>query len=620
MSTKIISQVGAGGYGKVYKIIDIDGSEKALKRINWAKLNILETDILLNLNSPHVIRAYRVEKDGFIMDLMSGDMIDKTKTITPKEILSCFFQILDGLYCLHKMGILHLDIKPENYLFKYDHKGKLICMITDFGISKRTIDAFSPQKLKDPRSTEGYDAPELPTHIIDSRVDVFSFCVSLHTMMFGSPRIRVKYYDTFEKKKKYFYEKIIDFNSFFKPKDKITYEDTDNLARLMAWMYAPVDLRPNTRDLYTDSYISKRYVEDECTHKHSKVYYVPFINHFTFEAIKKIEKRCMEKDIKYFFLSVEIFFMIESIDHTLYSEKEENRLVRMSYELAVAYLEDRRIDLPKGDIIFSAINLSGSIRESRFLKESKYLEDLILLKKYLLESETLLNVYNLLEPEYLFSIFREKYGYDSKNSAKIPNFLTLKKMNSNKLNNLKYFDIIDPQLSLEKGYIKQVNESVKGYRNKNFDNIIDSFSYLEREIKEMEEYVFKGETENNFELQKLDSKSLFEFYVKSLNLKVNVKDYLSKKDLKKGCNFSKKENILFVIAKKKNYVFYSSSDITLLRNFIPYKLDKYKMERFVIICYMYHIYNDFSEIMLEHNDYIISLLDSIYEKNNFLKK
>jgi len=53
--------------------------------------------------------------------------------IPEKDIISALKAALQGLAFIHKNGILHLDIKPENILFKSN-----ILKIADFGLSRAT--------------------------------------------------------------------------------------------------------------------------------------------------------------------------------------------------------------------------------------------------------------------------------------------------------------------------------------------------------------------------------------------------------------------------------------------------------------------------------------------------
>ena len=43
-----------------------------------------------------------------------------------------FYQLINALNCLHKVGIIHSDIKPQNVFYKIDKDQKLTVKIADF--------------------------------------------------------------------------------------------------------------------------------------------------------------------------------------------------------------------------------------------------------------------------------------------------------------------------------------------------------------------------------------------------------------------------------------------------------------------------------------------------------
>lgn len=59
-------------------------------------------------------------------------------------LISMIFQMINGLQCLHKMDILHRDIKPDNFLINIDNNQLPIIALADFGLSKfkKTFDSF----------------------------------------------------------------------------------------------------------------------------------------------------------------------------------------------------------------------------------------------------------------------------------------------------------------------------------------------------------------------------------------------------------------------------------------------------------------------------------------------
>ena len=124
----------------------------------------MKIKILSQLDSPFIVKLYEVfslnineeiyhnkddenNDEGQIMCLIlelceNGDLNDKIKEkkqkneyFTEKEILHYFYEILQGLYYLHKNRVLHRDLKTLNiFLTKENH-----IKIGDFGVSKKLI-------------------------------------------------------------------------------------------------------------------------------------------------------------------------------------------------------------------------------------------------------------------------------------------------------------------------------------------------------------------------------------------------------------------------------------------------------------------------------------------------
>jgi len=83
-----------------------------------------------------------------------------------------------ALEYIHKKGIIHWDLKPENLVF--DDKGFL--KLTDFGIAR----PIKPNNHSDTSGTPGYMAPEVmcrQNHSIE--VDYWALGIILHECMLG---------------------------------------------------------------------------------------------------------------------------------------------------------------------------------------------------------------------------------------------------------------------------------------------------------------------------------------------------------------------------------------------------------------------------------------------------
>ena len=110
------------------------------------------------------------------------------KNYFPESFL-CYIskQILDGLFYIHKLKIIHMDIKQQNILLDRNLDAK----ITDFSISLSYDNIKSTEKIQLPLAgTSLYMSPEVLSKAqIDmedaSKIDMFSLGVMLYNLAFG---------------------------------------------------------------------------------------------------------------------------------------------------------------------------------------------------------------------------------------------------------------------------------------------------------------------------------------------------------------------------------------------------------------------------------------------------
>lgn len=146
---KVISQIGRGGFGCVYKVVMKNGSiYRAAKKINKNSLKseehkslLAQMAIMMHMDHPNITKLYEVyEQPNYYVMILElcdgGQLFEKVvdRTITEKDAKHIITQILSALHYLHSKGIVHRDIKPQNMLF--EQKTKLVKLI-DFGISTK---------------------------------------------------------------------------------------------------------------------------------------------------------------------------------------------------------------------------------------------------------------------------------------------------------------------------------------------------------------------------------------------------------------------------------------------------------------------------------------------------
>jgi serine/threonine protein kinase len=185
-----LAERAADGTAVVLKIIDRANCDdpSALKRF------IQEYTLASRIRSPHVVQVF---DRGFIPDyafismeyFVGGDLTRKIRAgIDPATVISYMKQIAQGLFEIHKQGIVHRDMKPGNVLFRADGTA----VITDFGIAKLIGSSATLTLNNSVVGTPYYTAPELIAgHYCDVASDLYSLGVVFFEMLTGEkPYIR----------------------------------------------------------------------------------------------------------------------------------------------------------------------------------------------------------------------------------------------------------------------------------------------------------------------------------------------------------------------------------------------------------------------------------------------
>jgi tetratricopeptide (TPR) repeat protein len=146
---RLLERIGEGGVGEVWKALDTRLERRvALKllKVQNASLKaalIAEAKMSCQLQHPNVavvFEAGEVNDLPYIaMELVEGATLRSLtgQKRSPDELLSIALQALAGLHHAHRRGVIHRDVKPENFAFDADGTLKVL----DFGIAKRAADA-----------------------------------------------------------------------------------------------------------------------------------------------------------------------------------------------------------------------------------------------------------------------------------------------------------------------------------------------------------------------------------------------------------------------------------------------------------------------------------------------
>ena len=193
---RIMSQLGAGGMGVVYKAEDEMLKRcVALKVLLESSTNqvqnerfLLEAQATAKLNHPNIVAVYdigQIEQDKFylVMEYIEGtslkDVITEKAPFKISEAIELTRQVSSALHAAHTLNIVHRDIKPANILITKAGMAK----VTDFGLAKIITGAslsISGQIL----GTPYYISPEqVEGKKVDGRADIYALGITFYQML-----------------------------------------------------------------------------------------------------------------------------------------------------------------------------------------------------------------------------------------------------------------------------------------------------------------------------------------------------------------------------------------------------------------------------------------------------
>ncbi|KAJ4937050.1 hypothetical protein JOQ06_001634 [Pogonophryne albipinna] len=188
--------LGGGRFGQVHKCVEnSSGLTLAAKVINARSLKEKEVvkneiQVMNNLDHASLIQLYAAYESRndiiLVLEYVGGGelfdrIIDENYTLMELDAVLFIRQICEGLQHMHKMYILHLDIKPENILCvsRITNKVKII----DFGLAR----IYKPrEKLRVNFGTPEFLAPEVINYdFVSFNTDMWSLGVITYMLLSG---------------------------------------------------------------------------------------------------------------------------------------------------------------------------------------------------------------------------------------------------------------------------------------------------------------------------------------------------------------------------------------------------------------------------------------------------
>ncbi|KAM4771045.1 uncharacterized protein WCC33_002852 [Rhinophrynus dorsalis] len=194
--------INKGSFAKVMEGLHIPTGQKVAMKVIDKKKAKQDSYVLKNMKReprihqmikhPDIVQLYEtLETENsyyMVMELcLGGDLMDRIcdkKKLEEREVRKYTRQILSAVEHLHHHGIVHRDLKIENFLLDENNNIKIV----DFGLSNTIrFEGISQELLNTQCGSPAYAAPELLANKkYGPKVDVWSIGVSMFAMLTGT--------------------------------------------------------------------------------------------------------------------------------------------------------------------------------------------------------------------------------------------------------------------------------------------------------------------------------------------------------------------------------------------------------------------------------------------------
>lgn len=195
---QILSEIGSGGMGLVYKVHDLESDEIIALKVLKPEIapdptmrEKLRQEVCLARKVTHknVCRIHEFNRSNgtacVSMEYVEGETLftklHRGGALSVREAINIGRQICAGLREAHAKGIVHRDLKPANIMI--DQSGHV--KIMDFGIARLTQE--TPHVTQTIVGTPEYMSPEqVSLKAVTHRTDIYSLGLVLYEMLTGS--------------------------------------------------------------------------------------------------------------------------------------------------------------------------------------------------------------------------------------------------------------------------------------------------------------------------------------------------------------------------------------------------------------------------------------------------
>jgi eukaryotic-like serine/threonine-protein kinase len=191
---QVLGQLGTGAHSTILHVRRAaDSTHYALKVVpiggpddqKFLEQAQHEFRVAQMLDHPNLIKVYaletlrdwffRVNKAHLLIEYVNGKTLDSIPRLPIPKLVQVFERVASGLVHLHRRGVYHADLKPNNILLSRTGDVKII----DYGLA--WIRGENKGRVQ---GTPEYMAPEQAKHrMVNERTDIYNFGAMMYRMV-----------------------------------------------------------------------------------------------------------------------------------------------------------------------------------------------------------------------------------------------------------------------------------------------------------------------------------------------------------------------------------------------------------------------------------------------------
>ena len=194
-----LGQFAEGGMASLTSIVLGDGTRALLRELHTTKVlsfkhhgNFRFGIKVREALSPHpnIVNSLETGYHGIrpyeIIELVDGQnlkaLMNNHSELLQKNMLYILVETAESLAWVHRNGLMHLDVKPENFLVRDSGNGTPVVKLTDFDLAKKADDNGPYSQA----GTPNYMAPEqFNKKMAFQASDVFAFSLMMYQIVTG---------------------------------------------------------------------------------------------------------------------------------------------------------------------------------------------------------------------------------------------------------------------------------------------------------------------------------------------------------------------------------------------------------------------------------------------------